>query len=490
MSTALLGNLYMNGVKVLGLLSLTLFLAVACNGESPMAVPTDTPNPEVKGQATVVSSPPMATPTAAQDIDAMVEARVAAAIAAMLTPTAPPVPTPLPTAKPRPTTTPTPIPTAAPSPAPTAIQDIDATVEARVAAAITAMLAPTATSVPTPLPTATPRPTTTPTPIPTATPSPTLTPTPTPIPTAIPHPTPTPTPTLNQVVVRLEPAVVQIFAPTVTGSGLFFNANGWVVTNAHVVNGHPNVTVVTDEGTRLQGQVVGLNDFVDLAVLKTNITSPVSYPTWAHPSTIKVGDDAIALGFPLGSLLGSSMSVSEGIVSAIRDEPGVKYLQTSAAINPGNSGGPLINGRGQVVGINTLRITESGGSSIQNINFAISSGTVQDWLPDLTAGVWIRDTTVNLLAGRSYEIRLYVEQGWEIGYSWKVFDESEDGSLDVNFGLYDPVGIQLTGHKREASSEGAFVVDVSGFYSLEFDNEFSLFTSKDISVAYWRLPPR
>ena len=316
-------------------------------------------------------------------------------------------------------------------------------------------------------PTATPRPTATPTPIPLA----------------------TPTPTLNEVLVRLEPAVVQIFTPTGTGSGFFFDANGWVVTNAHVVSGHPNVTIVTDEEIRLQGQVVGLNDFVDLAVIRTNFSSPVPYLTFAHPSSIKIGDDAIALGFPLGQTLGYSMSVSEGIVSAIRDRQGVKYVQTSAAINPGNSGGPLINRKGQVVGINTWGITESDGRSIQNINFAISSGTVQDRLPDLMAGRWIGNIMVNVPAGELYEISIYAEQGWEFGYRWEVIDEP-GGSLDVNVDLYDPKRGQLTGHLREARGEGTIDVDVGGLYYLVFDNEFSLFTSKNIAVAYWRLPPR
>ena len=420
----------MDSIKVLSLLFLALLLAVACAGESPTAVPT-------------------AMPTVTPNLEATVQAAVAAAL-----PTAAPTPTPY----------------------------IDAMVEARVAAAIAAMPTPTA------IPTATPVPTLTP--FPTATPRPTATPTPTPIPTATPRPTPTPTPTLNQVIVRLEPAVVQILTPTGTGSGFFLDANGWVATNAHVVNEHPNVTVITDGGTRVQSQVIGLNDIVDLAVLKTNLTSPVSYLNLAHPSTVKVGDDAIALGFPLGSRLGSSMSVSEGIVSAIRDRPGVEYVQTSAAVNPGNSGGPLVNGRGQVMGINTWGITESGGRSVQNINFAISSSTVEDWLPGLMAGVWIRDITVNVPAGRSHEIPLYVKKGWEISYRWKVLDESEGGSLDVDFGLYDPKGNSLAAHNREPNGEGNFAVDVTGLHTLVFDNEFSLFTSKNIAVTYWRFPPR
>ena len=143
-----------------------------------------------------------------------------------------------------------------------------------------------------------------------------------------------------------------------------------------------------------------------------------------------------------------------------------------------------------MIGINTWGITESGGRSVQNINFAISSGAVQDWLPGLMAGVWIRNITVNVSAGRLHEIPLYVKKGWEISYRWKVVDESEDGVLDVNFVLYDLKGNPLAAHNREASGEGNFVVDVTGLYTLVLDNEFSLFTSKNITVDYWRFPPR
>ena len=462
----------MDAIKVLSLLSLVLLLAVACARESSTAMPIATPNFEAMVQS-------VATPTLTPDIDAMVEARVAAVMAAMPTLTAIPTVTPVPTLTPFST------------------PDIKAMVEARVAVAIAAM--PTRSAIPT----VTPVPTLTPFSTPdikamvearlavaiAAMPTRSAIPTVTPVPTL--KPFPTATPTLNEVIARLEPAVVQIFTPMgSSGSGFFFNANGWVITNAHVVKGHPNVTVITDGGTRVQSEVIGLNDFVDLAVLKTNFTSTVSYLDLAHPSTVKVGDDAIALGFPLGSMLGPSMSVSEGIVSAIRDLSGVEYVQTSAAVNPGNSGGPLVNGRGQVMGINTFVITESGGRPVQNINFAISSSTVGDWLASLMAGALIQKISVNVPAGRSYEIPLYVKKGWEIGYRWKVSDESEGGLLDVNFELYDPKGNSLAAHDREPDGEGKFVVDVAGLHTLVFNNEFSLFTSKNIAVVYWRLPTR
>ena len=273
----------MDAIKVLSLLSLVLLLAVACARESSTAMPIATPNFEAMVQS-------VATPTLTPDIDAMVEARVAAVMAAMPTLTAIPTVTPVPTLTPFST------------------PDIKAMVEARVAVAIAAM--PTRSAIPT----VTPVPTLTPFSTPdikamvearlavaiAAMPTRSAIPTVTPVPTL--KPFPTATPTLNEVIARLEPAVVQIFTPMgSSGSGFFFNANGWVITNAHVVKGHPNVTVITDGGTRVQSEVIGLNDFVDLAVLKTNFTSTVSYLDLAHPSTVKVGDDAIALGFPLGS---------------------------------------------------------------------------------------------------------------------------------------------------------------------------------------------
>ena len=170
---------------------------------------------------------------------------------------------------------------------------------------------------PTATPTATPRPTPTPTPFPTATPTPR--PTPTPSPTSTPQPTPTLS--LSQLIGNVAPAVVQIFTPGGAGSGFVVQSGGWVITNAHVINGHREVTVVVNESTRLPGEVVGWEEhwLVDLAVVKVEIPSGVSPLEFAPTDTVDVGDSVVALGFPLGSVI---QAMEEGWVASPKPRPG------------------------------------------------------------------------------------------------------------------------------------------------------------------------
>ena len=418
-------------------------------------------------------------PTQAPDINATIEARVQqevrAALAllptttpvptATLVPTSTPIPTatPVPTATPTPISTATPVPTATPTPIPTAT--------------------PMPTATPTPIPTATPMPTATPTPIPTATPLPT--PTPTPIPTATPIPTPTPPPSMAQVVAAVETGVVQIFTTTGSGTGFFFDADGWLATNAHVVGDARTVTVVFYDGRSVEGDVVGSNILVDLAVIRVGGERSLTSLELADSEQVNVGDDVWALGFPDGGAPGA-VNVTKGIVSAIPvyGPNDVEYVQTDTAINPGNSGGPLISSQGQVVGINTRRPDETpSGRPIQNIGFAISSNFLRDSLPSLMNGLVVAHTLFKVPAGATHEIPLEVEAGAEVAYKWKA-------SLDLNFGISDPTGSFIVIRRRVESAEGTFVANTSGRYSLVFDNTFSLFAQKTVNLKYAVAPQR
>ena len=153
------------------------------------------------------------------------------------------------------------------------------------------------------------------------------------------------------------------------GSGFIIEENGVILTNAHVVSGADKVTVTLKDGREFEGTVLGKDEVTDLAVVKVNSNNlPVA--VLGESSQVQVGDWAIAVGNPLGL----DNTVTLGIISTLKrtsSEVGIPdkrldFIQTDAAINPGNSGGPLLNDRGEVIGINTaIRANATG------IGFAI-----------------------------------------------------------------------------------------------------------------------
>jgi serine protease Do len=158
-------------------------------------------------------------------------------------------------------------------------------------------------------------------------------------------------------------------SPKGMGSGLVLTADGYILTNQHVVEGNPIVQVVLHDGTILPGKVVGRDEETDIALLKVTAQRRLQPAVLGDSSGIEIGDWVMAIGSPYGL----SNSVSAGIVSALgRDIQSGNYdnfIQTDAAINVGNSGGPLFNIRGEVVGINAAILSTTGGSN--GIGFAI-----------------------------------------------------------------------------------------------------------------------
>jgi S1-C subfamily serine protease len=163
-----------------------------------------------------------------------------------------------------------------------------------------------------------------------------------------------------------------------TGSGFVIDDQGYVLTNAHVVEGATNVTVQLG-GTTMSARVVGSDTSADIAVLKVNTAGANLHPlALGDSSSVQVGDPVVAIGNPFGL----DRTVTTGIVSALQREiqaPNgvtIKHvIQTDAAINPGNSGGPLIDSSGRVIGINSQIASTSGGSN--GIAFAVPIGTAK-----------------------------------------------------------------------------------------------------------------
>jgi putative serine protease PepD len=184
------------------------------------------------------------------------------------------------------------------------------------------------------------------------------------------------------VVQQVAPSVVVIQTDQGLGSGVIFDNQGHVVTNAHVTAGASQFQVTLADGRQQSATLVGSFASDDLAVLKMSDPTNLRPATFADSSQLQVGDIVMAIGNPLGL----QSSVTEGIVSALNrtvSEPGGVALpgviQTSAAINPGNSGGALVDLAGQVVGIPTLAATDPQiGGSAPGIGFAIPSSTASD----------------------------------------------------------------------------------------------------------------
>ena len=184
-----------------------------------------------------------------------------------------------------------------------------------------------------------------------------------------------------QVIDAVSPSVVQIETSDGLGSGIVFDGEGDIVTNAHVVGGSHRLVVTLVGGRQYPAAVVGTFPAGDLAVVRLAGVTPRP-ARFGDSSTIRVGDFVLAIGNPLGL----RSSVTEGIVSSlgrtVSEGDGISLqsaIQTSAAINPGNSGGALVNLAGEVIGIPTLAALDPqlGGSQAAGIGFAIPSNTIR-----------------------------------------------------------------------------------------------------------------
>jgi S1-C subfamily serine protease len=188
------------------------------------------------------------------------------------------------------------------------------------------------------------------------------------------------------------------------GSGFVFDKTGHIITNNHVVNDAKKITVTFVDGTSYHAEVVGTDPYADLAVIKVDVDSEKLHPLpLGMSSDLRVGEQIAAIGNPFGL----SGSMTSGIVSQlgrILPSQGTGFsisdvIQTDAAINPGNSGGPLLNMKGQVVGINTAIYSTDG--SFSGVGFSVPSDAAMKIIPSLIEDgeylhPWIGITTSNI----------------------------------------------------------------------------------------------
>ena len=180
------------------------------------------------------------------------------------------------------------------------------------------------------------------------------------------------------IMATAQPAVVHIITGSGSGTGFIVSERGLVVTNGHVVQEERYVIVQLATGERYEGKVTQVHEALDLAYVEIQSNQPFPALQLGDSSETQVGDVVIAIGYPLGDELGLKPTLTQGVVSAVRDG----YLQTDASLNPGNSGGPLMNEYGQVVGLITARAesTESG-RVVTGIGLAIPINDVSPGLP-------------------------------------------------------------------------------------------------------------
>lgn len=191
-----------------------------------------------------------------------------------------------------------------------------------------------------------------------------------------------------------------------TGSGIIISSDGYIVTNEHVIDGATELVVILNTGEEHAATLIGKDAKTDLAVLKIEKTG-LPAATLGDSTSVQVGELAIAIGNPLGQEFAGT--VTAGVVSAVNRTMTVEgktynLIQTDAAINPGNSGGALVNQYGEVIGINTIKLSTNG---VEGIGFAIAISEAKPILDQLTqngyvtgrplVGISVQSTTSGLL---------------------------------------------------------------------------------------------
>jgi S1-C subfamily serine protease len=181
---------------------------------------------------------------------------------------------------------------------------------------------------------------------------------------------------LEELVLRTKPAVVYLKGLDKSGTGFLVTETGVIATNAHVARGEESLQALLPEGGQLEAEVVYIDADLDIALAKVT-GKDFPHLALADASTVRQGESVIAIGNPGEAM---AFSVTKGIVSAVGKFPNAgpgTWIQTDAPINPGNSGGPLLNGRGDVIGINTQKLIKK---NVTGIGFALSATDLLDVL--------------------------------------------------------------------------------------------------------------
>lgn len=216
---------------------------------------------------------------------------------------------------------------------------------------------------------------------------------------------------------------------TSCGSGIIISADGYIVTNYHVIEGANNITVTLDDGEQCMAYLIGYDAYSDLAVISVQ-QEGLPAAEFGDSDQVRVGEIAIAIGNPTGQLQGTATS---GIISALNrnveiNNTVMNLIQTDAAINSGNSGGPLLNCYGQVIGINTMKV----GAGTEGLGFAIPSVTVKEIVDQLISQGYVSGRPD--LGVMVESLPFYYRQIWGLPACVYV-TEVEEGSTAADVGI-------------------------------------------------------
>ena len=248
---------------------------------------------------------------------------------------------------------------------------------------------------------------------------------------------------LQEIYRRCIGSVVSIVTVTpsgkASGTGIIMSADGYVITNHHVIENAQAVSVLTSDGQEYSASIIGSDETSDLAVLKVEADG-LQAAEFGDSSVLQVGDSVAAIGDPLGTALRGTMT--DGIVSAINrdltvNDRTMSLIQTNAALNNGNSGGPLINCYGQVIGINTMKMSNfySSSTTVEGIGFAIPIDTAKPIIDELIEKGYVSGRPAIGIDGETlpatYRIYYRLPQGI---YVTRVYQNSDAAAKGVSEG--------------------------------------------------------
>lgn len=264
-------------------------------------------------------------------------------------------------------------------------------------------------------------------------------------------------------------AWMQQYVTEGAGSGVVMTADGYIMTNNHVIDGASKITVTTSDDKEYEAKLVGTDSITDIAVLKISAKN-LTPATYGNSDQLTVGDMAVAIGNPLGELGGT---VSAGIISALDRELAIDgktmtLLQTDASINPGNSGGGLFNGDGQLIGI---VVAKSSGSNVEGLGFAIPINKAADVAQQLMDKGYVSDQPSTGMS--------YAESSQGNGAA-QFFGNSQDSQSQSSSAAVYIQEVTGTNAKKAGFQSGDLVYAVDGTRITSFNTLSSIVTSHKV----------
>ena len=264
-------------------------------------------------------------------------------------------------------------------------------------------------------------------------------------------------------------AWMQQYVTEGAGSGVVMTADGYIMTNNHVIDGASKITVTTSDDKEYEAKLVGTDSITDIAVLKISAKN-LTPATYGNSDQLAVGDMAVAIGNPLGELGGT---VSAGIISALDRELAIDgktmtLLQTDASINPGNSGGGLFNGDGQLIGI---VVAKSSGSNVEGLGFAIPINKAADVAQQLMDKGYVSDQPSTGMS--------YAESSQGNGTA-QFFGNNQDSQSQSSSAAVYIQEVTGTNAKKAGFQSGDLVYAVDGTKITSFNTLSSIVTSHKV----------